>query len=178
MAKKYILGLFKDDEVLIDAVKKIRAEGIHIHDVITPYPVHGLDHAMGLKESRLHITGFLYGMTGTTIALSFMSWVFTKNWPIIYGGKPFFSFPAFIPITFEFTVLCASIGMVVTFLIRCGLYPGKFREKLDNRLTDDTFAIVFNSDRKTTAEDESKIKSMLDKCGAFEVNERILERKY
>jgi hypothetical protein len=178
MAHNYIIGLFKDEEVLLDAVKKIRAEGIKIYDVLTPFPVHGLEHAMGLKESKLHIAGFVYGITGTTCALSFMSWVFTSNWPMIYGGKPFFSFPAFIPITFEFTVLCAGIGMTLTFLLRCGLYPGRIREKLDDRITDDTFCIVFNKDKKMTADQISKINSILQSSGAYEIKERSLQRHY
>jgi hypothetical protein len=178
MANNYIIGLFKDEEVLIDAVKKIRAEGIKIYDVLTPFPVHGLDHAMGLKESRLHIAGFVYGITGTTCALSFMSWVFTSNWPMIYGGKPFFSFPAFIPITFEFTVLCAGVGMTLTFLLRCGLYPGRNREKLDDRITDDAFCIVFNKDKKLSDEQVQKINNILQSSGAYEIKERQLKRHY
>jgi hypothetical protein len=178
MAHNYIIGLFKDEEILIDAVKKIRAEGIKIHDVLTPFPVHGLDHAMGLKESRLHIAGFVYGITGTTCALSFMSWVFTSNWPMIYGGKPFFSFPAFIPITFEFTVLCAGIGMTLTFLLRCGLYPGRNREKLDDLITDDAFCIVFNKDKKLSDDHIQKINSILKSSGAYEIKERQLKRHY
>ncbi len=178
MANNYIIGLFKDEEVLINAVKNIRAEGIKIYDVLTPFPVHGLDNAMGLKESRLHITGFVYGFAGTAIALGFMSWVFTSDWPMIYGGKPYFTFPAFIPIVFEFTVLLSGIGMTLTFLLRSGLYPGRIREKLDDRITDDTFCIVFNKDNKLNAEQEIKINSILKESGAFEIKEKNLKRHY
>jgi len=178
MAKKYIYGVYDDEAKLIDAVKQIRSQGLHIHDVLTPFPVHGLDHAMGLKESKLHVAGFLYGMTGTTIAFTFMSWVFTNNWPVNFGGKPYFSFPAFIPIMFEFTVLSAAIGMVLTFLIRCGLYPGKFREVLDLRITDDKFALVFNPDRKTSAETAGRMAQALRDTGAQEIVEKELSRKY
>lgn len=178
MAKKYIYGLYDDEAQLIDAVTTIRSQGLHIHDVLTPFPVHGLDHAMGLKESKLHITGFLIGMTGLTIAFTFMSWVFTRNWPINFGGKPYLSFPAFIPIMFEFTVLTASIGMTVVFLLRCGLYPGKFRPILDPRTTDDKFALVFNPDRKTSAETANRMAQVLRETGASEVFEKELSRKY
>jgi hypothetical protein len=178
MAKKYIYGLYDDEQKLIDAVTHVRSQGLHIHDVLTPFPVHGLDAAMGLKESKLHVAGFLYGMTGTTIAFTFMSWVFTRNWPINVGGKPFFSFPAFIPIIFEFTVLSAAIGMTLTFLIRCGLYPGKFRPVLDERTTDDMFAIVFNPDRRTSADTAGRMAQVLRDSGALEVTEKELSRKY
>jgi hypothetical protein len=107
--KRYLLGLFDDEEVLLNAVDKVRASNMKIHDVVTPFAVHGLDERMGLRESKLHIGGFWIGLTGATIAFSFMTWVFTANWPIVFGGKPHFSFPAFIPIMFEFTgVVCLN----------------------------------------------------------------------
>lgn len=178
MTHKFIFGLYDDEVKLMDAVRDIRSQGLKIHDVITPFPVHGLEDAMGLKESRLHITGFLYGITGTTIAFTFMTWVMTKNFPEVYGGKPFFSFPAFIPILFEFTVLCASVGMTLTWLIRCGLYPGRFRETLDNRLTDDKFAVVFSPDNATSPEEVNRMAQALRGTGALDVREKDMTRHY
>ena len=86
--------------------------GYKIHDVYTPFPIHGLDHALGLRETSLHTAGFIYGITGTSIALGGMSWVFTSDWPLNIGGKPHFPFPAFIPITFEANrfVFCSGHG--------------------------------------------------------------------
>ena len=81
-----------------------------MHDVYTPFPIHGLDRAMGLRETSLHTAGFIYAIIGTTTALSFMTWVFTKDWPLNIGGKPHFALPAWIPITFELTVLCSCSG--------------------------------------------------------------------
>ena len=121
--KKFVVGNFDDEAVLFPAVKKVRSAGYKIHDVYTPFPVHGLDHAMGLRETSLHTAGFIYGITGTTTALSFMSWVFTTDWPMNIGGKPHFPLPAFIPITFELTVLFAAVGMVMTFMYLCQLAP-------------------------------------------------------
>jgi hypothetical protein len=178
MANKFIYGIYDDESKLIDAVEHVRAQGLDIHDCITPFPVHGLDAAMGLKETRLHITGFLYGMTGFAIAFSFIGWVFTSNWPINYGGKPYFSFPAWIPIMFEFTVLSASVMMTLTFLARCGLYPGRKRDVLDPRLTDDRFALVFNPDASTKPETANKMAQALRDTGAIEVKEKELIRHY
>lgn len=178
MAKRrYILGLYKDDEVCVEAVKKIRAKGIEVHDVLSPFPVHGMDEALGLKESRLHIGGFFFGISGTTIALSFMTWVFTSNWPINFGGKPHFSFPAFIPITFEFTVLCAAFGMVFSWLVICRMYPGKIREILDPRTTDDMFGIVFQYNKRSP-EQLKEIETILNETGAAEIKHRELPRRY
>lgn len=73
-----------------------------------------------------------------------MTWIFTRDWPMIFGGKPYWSVPAFIPITFELTVLFASIGMVVTFYTICGLGPGVNNTILDERTSDDKFALAFD----------------------------------
>lgn len=122
--KKFVVGCFEDEAVLFPAVKKVRAAGYKIHDVYTPFAVHGLDHAMGLRETSLHTAGFIYGITGTTTALSTISWIFTKDWPLNIGGKPHFALPAWIPIMFELTVLFAAVGMVLTFCYLCQLAPG------------------------------------------------------
>ena len=176
--KKYLLGLFDDDEVLLDAVDKIRSQNIKIHDVLTPFAVHGLDEKLGLRESKLHIGGFYVGLTGLTIAFSFMTWVFTADWPIVFGGKPHFSFPAFIPIMFEFTVLTSSIGMTVAFLVLCHMYPGRIREPLDPRTTSHLFGMVFKITDKTTQEEKDNISRLLREAGAVEVKERVMERHY
>lgn len=176
--KRYLLGLYDDDEVLLNAVDQVRAQNIRIHDVVTPFAVHGLDEKLGLRESKLHIGGFFIGMTGLAIAFSFMTWVFTANWPIVFGGKPHFSFPAFIPIMFEFTVLSASIGMTVAFLALCHLYPGRFREPLDPRTTSHLFGMVFKITDQTTQEEKDHISKVLRESGAVEVKEREMQKHY
>ena len=99
-----------------------------------------------------------------------MTWVFTRDWPIIFGGKPYWSVPAFIPITFEFTVLLASVGMVVTFYVICGLAPlAKNPVTLDDRITDDKFCLAFNAKGASESQIE-QLKSFLSGTGASEVN--------
>lgn len=176
--KNYLLGLFDDEEVLLNAVDKIKANGVKIHDVVTPFAVHNLDQKMGLRESKLHIGGFFVGATGTTIALTFMTWVFTADYPLVFGGKPYFSFPAFIPITFEFTVLSASLSMFLAFLVLNHLYPGRFRETLDPRLTSHLFGMVFKITSHTTQQEKDKISNILREAGAVEVKERSLKYHY
>ena len=75
--KKFIVGSFYDEQVLFPAVKAVRKSGYKIHDVYTPFPIHGLDTAMGLRDTSLHTAGFIYGITGTTTAFSFITWAFT-----------------------------------------------------------------------------------------------------
>lgn len=176
--KRYLLGLFDDDEVLLNAVDTIRSKDIKIHDVLTPFAVHGLDQRLGLRYSKLHIGGFWIGLTGATIAFSFMTWVFTSDWPLIIGGKPHFSFPAFVPIIFEFTVLSASIGMTLAFAVLCHLYPGRFREPLDPRTTSHLFGMVFKITDKTTQEEKDQISQLLRETGAIEIKEREMANHY
>ncbi|QJB34659.1 DUF3341 domain-containing protein [Chitinophaga oryzae] len=170
--KNFVVGLFDDEAVLFPAVKKVRTAGYKLHDVYTPFPVHGLDHAMGLRETSLHTAGFIYGITGTTTALTFMSWVFNVDWPLNIGGKPHFPLPAFIPITFELTVLFAAVGMVMTFCYLCQLMPGVKKHIFHPRQTDDKFVMVIELTEKTNAEE---VKRFLNEAGAHDVNEQRAE---
>jgi hypothetical protein len=170
--KKFVVGSFDDEAVLFPAVKKVRAAGYKIHDVYTPFPVHGLDHALGLRETSLHTAGFIYGITGTTTALSFMSWVFTTDWPMNIGGKPHFPLPAFIPITFELTVLFSAVGMVMTFMYLCQMAPFVKKHIFHPRQTDDLFVMAIELTEKTRPEE---VKAFLDSVGAKEINEQTAE---
>ncbi len=171
--KDVLYGLYDDEEVLLKAVDQANAGHFEIMDVFSPFPVHGLDPKLGLSESRLHISGFVFGAIGTLTAFLFMTWVFTRDWPIIFGGKPYWSVPAFIPITFELTVLFASIGMVVSFYTICGMAPGIWNPILDDRITDDKFCIAFDVTGAEEAEKE-KLKSFFTASGASEVNTKTI----
>lgn len=165
--KKFVVGCFSEEAVLFPAVKKVRTAGYKIHDVYTPYPVHGLDHALGLRETSLHTAGFIYGITGTTTALSFMGWVFTKDWPMNIGGKPHFPLPAFIPITFELTVLFAAVGMVLTFCYLCQLAPFVKKHHFHARATDDLHVMAIECTSKTN---DAEVMAFLEANGAKEVH--------
>lgn len=167
--KQYLVGMFDDDQVLLKAVDKVRAAGHTITDVFTPFPVHGLEHKMGLRETRLHTAGFLFGLTGTLTALSFMTWVSVKNYPNVFGGKPFFALPAWIPITFELTVLFACVGMVVSFYYLCGMFPGFQPKIIDKRTSDHMFAMTFELDGSREEGFENKVTSVLEESGAVEI---------
>lgn len=169
--KDIIFGLYGDEQDLLKAVKAAKEKNLEIYDVYSPFPVHGLDPLLGLKESRLHIAGFFYGLTGTLIAFLGMTWIFTKDWPVIFGGKPYWSVPAFIPITFELTVLIAAIGMTVSFFVVSGLGPGVKNEVLHDRITDDKFCLAFE---KSEA-DAREVQNLFKETAAEEVHEKILK---
>ncbi len=180
--KTVLFGLYDDETDLIRAIRKAKAAHIEIDEVYTPFPVHGLDPELDLEESRLHIAGFIYGSMGTLTAFLFMSWVFTRDWPIIFGGKPYWSVPAFIPITFELTVLFAAIGMVVTFYTICGMGPGADNPILHDRITDDKFCIAFDVEGGSQDHhgpdhhpvDIDKLKDFFKTTGATEVQTKVI----
>lgn len=143
MSTKVLHVLYNDDDVLMDAVKNTRAAHHHIEEVYTPFPVHGLDKAMGLKPTRLAICSFIYGLCGLAFATYMMNYIMIQDWPQDIGGKPSFSYiqnmPAFVPIMFELTVFFAAHLMVITFFLRSKLWPFKKAENPDVRTTDDHF---------------------------------------
>lgn len=173
--KKYAIACYDDEAVLFPAVKKVRHSGYKLHDVYTPFPVHGLDAEMGLKETDLHIAGFIFGLTGTATALGFMSWIFTSDWPIVYGGKPFFSLPAFIPITFELTVLFSAVGMVLTYCYLNQIMPGVKKHVFHPRQSDDYFVIAVEI---TDPASELEIVEYLKTTGAVETHVQIAENSW
>ncbi|HEY4061774.1 MAG TPA: DUF3341 domain-containing protein [Puia sp.] len=170
--KKFVVGVFTDEQVLFPAVKKVRSAGYKIHDVYTPMPLHGLDHAMGLRETSLHTAGFIYGITGTTTALSGIGWIFNSDWPLNFGGKSHFDLPAWIPITFELTVLFSAVGMVWTFCWLCQLAPGVRKHHFNLRSTDDQFTMVIECTDKTN---EAEVTAFLQSIGATGINTQVAE---
>ena len=146
MADKILHAVYDDDDKLLDAVKIIKAANYEIEEVYTPFPVHGLDKAMGLKETRLAITAFIYGCIGFCFAIWMMNHIMILDWPQNIGGKPSFSYienmPSFVPIMFELTVYFSAHLMVITFYLRSKLWPFKESENPIPETTDDKFLIV------------------------------------
>src|SRR6056297_132635 len=169
-----IFGLYDDETDLLSAVRTAKEKHLEIMDVFTPFPVHGLDPILGLKESRLHIVGFIFGMIGTITAFGFMTWALASDWPIIYGGKPYWPVPSFIPVTFELTVLFASIGMVVTFYTVCGMGPGVSNPTLHDRITDDKFCVAFQLKEEGESEDKYKYEKYFESTGASLVDTKTI----
>lgn len=172
-SKKVLYGLYNDEEDLKGAIKSARKAHLDIMDVFTPFPVHGLDPVLGLKESRLHYLGFIYGSIGALFGFGFMSWAVVNDWPIVFGGKPYWPVPSYIPITFEMTVLFAAWGMTITFYTICGMWPGVKAKILDNRITDDKFCLAFDV-TESAENDVNGLKSFFSKTGAAEVHVKTI----
>jgi len=172
IAKKFVYGIFNDDDVALNAVTALRSKGLKVKDVISPFPIHGMDEALGLKRTRLSICAFLYGITGTSLALWMMWYMNIWDWPMDIGGKPSFALyknlPAFIPVTFESTVLCAAHGMVITFLLRSKILPGVEPNVIHPRQADDHFVMTIQA---TDDAQVAQIHNLLKEAGAIATKE-------
>ena len=168
-SSKVIHAFYNDDEVVLDAVKKVKAANHHIEEVFCPFPVHGLDKAMGLAPNRLAITAFIYGVIGLGMAIWLTYYTMIADWPQDIGGKPSFSWaenmPAFVPIMFELTVFFAAHLMVITFYMRSRIWPFKKAENPDPRTTDDHFLMEIE-----LLDNEEELTALLNETGAVEIN--------
>jgi len=162
---KYITAYYLDDDVLKQSVKTIKEKGLKIMDVLTPFPVHGLDKLLGLRRSFIPQVGFIGGAIGAVSGFFFQLWVFTEAYPMNIGGKPYAAIPSFIPVTFELTVLFAALSMIFAFLIRSKLGLGAQPVIHDEKITDDRFLIVL----PVEGENEQQIQSVLQETGAHDI---------
>lgn len=174
MAERVIYAMYDDDETLKNGAKKLVSGGVHISDVFSPFPIHGIDPIIGVKHTRLGIVAFILGLTGLTLAVFGFKLLMIDEWPINIGGKPNFSlmenFPAFVPISFEFTVLFAAHGMAIIYLLRNKTLPGMPADNPYPRTTDDRFVmeIRMSENHMAAAEIHAKIKE----TGVIEIEEK------
>ena len=172
-SNRFIHALYDDDDTLLKAVKNIRSQKYEIDEVYTPFPVHGLDKALGIEETRIAIMAFIYGCIGLIVAFIMMDFIMIKDWPQNIGGKPSFSFlenmPSFVPVMFEMTVFFAAHLMVITFYLRSKLWPFKNAENPNPLTTDDKFLIEIELN-----DNEKGLTTLLKKSGAIEVS--IIEK--
>ena len=174
MSDKTIYAIYDDDYVLLESAKHLVAKGVHIRDVFSPFPIHGLDPGIGLKRTRLAICAFIYGMIGVSLALTGMWFFMIHDWPLNIGGKPNFSLftniPTFVPVTFEFGVLCAGHGMAITYLLRNWTLPGFKGKNPYPRTTDDQFVMEIHASDSELSADE--IKSLINETCVVEIDEK------
>jgi hypothetical protein len=163
---KYITAYYMDEEDLLKGLRQMKAKGLQIIDVLTPFPVHGIDKVLEIRRSRLTRVAFIAGAIGAIVGFGFQAWIFTIDYPLNFGGKPFFAVPSFIPVTFELTVLFASFAMVGAFLVSNKLGPGAKPIIHEERATDDRFLVVVKVDENSSDENISEIKLALAEAGA------------
>ncbi len=151
-----VVGFFPDPKALIRATASVRDANYESFDAFTPFPVHGLIEAQGLRPSPVPYVTFVAGITGTTLAFLFQYWTSAVDWPLIVGGKPFNSWPAFVPIMFELTVLFAGLATLAAMLLFNGL-PNIKRKAFDPGITRDRFALVIEAPKPVDEDDEDSV---------------------
>ena len=166
---KLVLAIFDDEQPLLAAARRLKEKHIKVKDVFSPFPIHGIDGLIGVPRTRLAICAFIYGATGMSLALLMMWYMMLHDWQINIGGKPNFALyqnlPAFIPGTFESTVLCAAHLMFWTYAFRSKLLPGVVAATPDPRVTDNKFAMQVWATDQT----EGEIQTILKETGASEI---------
>ena len=168
-----LMGVFSRERDILEVTRVCRERGYEIVDVYAPYPVHGLDRAMGLKPSRMPVLCFALGALGAMGMLGFQIWTSAVDWPTNIGGKPLASVPAFIPVTFESAVLAAGLGTVLVLLVRSRLFTWSKPNLVHPRVTDDRFVLAI---RQTDADlDPGMAVGLLREHGAIDVREDIGE---
>lgn len=162
--KKYLVGIYDHEETVVNAVKKVQNDGVKIEEVYSPHPIHHIDVYIGHPRTRIPIAAFMFGATGTILAITMITFMMKIDWPMIIGGKNPLYPPTMVPVTFEATVLICALGMVATFLVSNGMGPGKKEFMFDRRTTDDKYALVVDLDKNTKSVEE--ISQILIKHGA------------
>lgn len=170
MAKKRAIGgtagIFLKESTVLKAAAKVRESGFIKFDAITPYPVHGMEEACGIKRSWIPYVTFTAGCLGLLAALGLVYYTSVIDWPINVGGKPMFSLPAFIPIMFELTVLFAALSSVGALFYICGM-PKIDPPVIDKDLTCHKFAIFIpENDVGYNAE---RVEKLMRELGADDV---------
>jgi hypothetical protein len=167
MLREFVVATFAEEQGLVEAVRQLRAHGFRIYDVYSPYPVHGLPELMALRPSRLPLVGFAAGLAGLGGALILQFYTSVFDWALNVGGKPANSTLAFIPISFELTVLCAGLATAGAFLARCGLVPGARAARFAEDVSEDAFALVLR--RRDATFDAGEARRLLLESGARQV---------
>jgi hypothetical protein len=173
MIKAFKIGIFDEEEKFISSIKSLQEKEFKIHDVFTPYPVHEVFHLLK-RKSRLPTAAYFFGLIAIFSILAFLYYTSVINWPIVYGGKPFNSFPSFIVVTIVLTIFTVTIASLAVFSARSNLFPGRENTIFDDRATDDKFVIVVDTDilDKSLAE---KAATIMKEEGATEVLDKEFE---
>ena len=151
-----LAGIWSDEESFLSAIKNLKQKGYKKMSTITPCPVHGLEELLEIKRSWIPWVTFVFGSTGCLFGLWFTWWTSAVDWPLIIGGKPFWSLPAFIPVIFECTILLGALSSVAALFYACKI-PSVDPPVLDKDLTSHKFALYFNlKDKKQSSEELEK----------------------
>jgi hypothetical protein len=173
MTRTFKIGVFDDEGKFISTIRSLQEQKFRIFDVFTPYPVHEVFHLLK-RKSRLPTAAYFLGLFGIIATLAFLYYTSVIDWPLVYGGKPFNSFPSFIVVTIVVTILTVTIGSLALFSARSKLYPGRDNTIFDLRATDDKFIIVVESIFSDISS-AGRAGNIMEEQGAIEVFDKEFE---
>lgn len=165
-AQPGIAGIWLDEHKFVEAARKTREAGFKKFEAISPFPLHGIDEAMGIPFSYIPWVTFIMGLAGFSFGTWFTWWVSAVNFPLIIGGKPMWSLPAFVPVMFECTILFAALSSVGALLWICGL-PKVDPPVIDPALSSHKFGLFVPSN--DNGFDAAKVEQLFRSLGADEV---------
>ena len=173
MRRNFLVATFSDARRLTSAVRAARRENFSIYDVYAPYPIHHLDDAMGIRHTRLPWVTLAAGAGGLLSALLLQFYTAVIDWPLNVGGKPDNSTLAFVPISFELTVLFGGLATVAALFLRARLFPGRRERLVADGITNDAFALVL---RKRDGSFNTDLAcSVLRENGAEAIEEKVMD---
>jgi hypothetical protein len=173
MPKSFVVATYSDAQVLLHAVQAVRQQDFRVYDVYAPYPIHGLDEAIGVRRTRLPWVTFVVALLALTFAITFQFYTTVLDWPLNVGGKPDNSTLAFLPICFELTVLISGLATVAALFLRARLFPGKKEQLIVEGITNDTFALVIR--QHDSSFDINRVWKILEESGADRIREKEAE---
>jgi hypothetical protein len=173
MNSTYKIGIFDKEEKFISTLRLLQEQKAAIYDVFTPYPIHEVFHLLK-RKSKLPTAAYFFGLFAIIATLSFLYFTSVVNWPIVYGGKPFNSFPSFIVVTIILTIFTVTILSLAAFSARSKLFPGRDNTIFDYRATDNMFVIVLISDDADKSKNEVS-GNLMREHGAIEIFDKEFE---
>jgi hypothetical protein len=173
MNRTYKIGVYVEEEKFLSSIRMLQEQKVTIFDVFTPYPVHEVFHLLK-RKSKLPTAAYFFGLFAIIATLGFLYYTSVIDWPVVYGGKPFNSFPSFIVVTIVITIFTVTILSLAAFSARSKLFPGRDNTIFDNRATDNKFVIVVTFDEADKVLSEIAGKVMLEQ-GAEEVFDKEIE---
>lgn len=173
MTRTFKIGIFDDEGKFISTIRSLKEQKFLIFDVFTPYPVHEVFHLLK-RKSKLPTAAYFFGLLGIIATLAFLYYTSVIDWPIVYGGKPFNSFPSFIVVTIVVTIFTVTIASLALFSARSKLFPGRDNTIFDLRATDDKFVIVVDTNFPDSSSG-GRAGSIMKELGAIEVIDKEFE---
>ena len=165
MNEQLLIGVFKDEDSLVEAFHKVKEKGVHPVEVYTPYPIHEILEGMG-KKTRLTHAAFLFGLVSVVGVLSFLYYAAVIDWPLNYGGKPFNTFPSFIVVLIVSTILSVTLLTLFTFSVRAKIFPGKKPVIVHPGATNDKFVMVL--DKNSLGASAEQVMKIIEEHGTIE----------